>query len=105
MFDGTDTTVTNTEWYNLAGTKVVDSNSDGKYDTAASVIEPNATVNLGTITNKISYTLDTAIDNSYQAKSVKVTLTLCGYQYEELELENGYTDLAVQVTNTIINQQ
>ena len=100
--NGTDTTETETVWYNLSGTKVVDSNSDGKYDTASSLMNVNDNINLSDNANDISYVLSGEIDNDYAEKTVKITITLCGHQANELTLANGYTDLAVQATNSII---
>ena len=99
---GNDETVSVVEWYNLDGTKVVDSNSDGKYDTPASIIQPGQTVVLPTNANKLSYQLDTDMDNSYATKAINVTLTICGYQVDSVDLVDGYTDVAIQVANALI---
>ena len=100
--DGQEASVTSTEWFNFSGTKVVDSNSDGRYDTASTLLDVDETINLADNSNDISYVVNSAYDNSFANKSVSITITIYGYQTDGVSLENGYTDLGVQVTNMIL---
>lgn len=87
-----------TLWYTLEGVMVVDSNSDGKFDTEATTIDKTNSKNVN-----VNYLVNPNYDNSYSGKMINITLTICSCQYDAIDLENGYTNVAIFVTNKLIN--